>query len=481
MRALTFVLVCITCVVPGAMLRAAESVEVAEKNYAEALQRAEAEFDQKEKAAREHLVELLRAESLERFRKGELDAATKMRERAERLAMRKHDWTELQADADKTAVKGSAAAPTSSEAQAAPGAAAAQPGAPSIVRELKKSELQGLRMFSPDGKSYLINKDDENGIFQVYIGKTGSTNLTCITNTQQPNSPKPERMKMQAQWHPSGKWIFMAVERDEYTTPPILGSDPKFVKGQLQCGIWTNMYAVSPDGTRWHRLTDFKSGIPGKADGYTGPAFTRDGRRAVWSQIMDGNVFAYWPFGRWELVLADVEEHDGAPRMTNLKNITPKGMNWNEPGNFHPDGVNLLLTGSVEKDAQGMDQYLLNINTGALTNLTNSPTVWDEHGLFSPDGEKIMFMSAYPYRADPNTSKILTIRTEFMLMNKDGSGLTQLTHFFDPSYPEYSKDHGIAACPDWNPDGHSALLSRLVYPNYEYWEIALQDAKSPKK
>jgi Tol biopolymer transport system component len=232
------------------------------------------------------------------------------------------------------------------------------------------------------------------------------------------------------------------------------------------------MYAVSPDGKEWHRLTDFQSGKRGIPDGYTGPAFTPDGKKAVWSQIVDGNVLAYRPFGRWELILADYDESQGIPEFKNLRNITPKGMNWNEPGNFAPDNESLLLTGSVEKDARGMDQYVLDIRTGELKNLTNSPKVWDEHGVFSPDGEKIIFMSAYPYRADPKASNILSLKTEFMLMNKDGSGLTQLTHFKEPGYPEYTK--GNAACALWAPDGRSAQLSTLVFPKYEYWDLTLQ-------
>ena len=351
--------------------------------------------------------------------------------------------------------------------------APAQHHADSVVRALRKTDVQGIKVYSPDGTRYLINKEDENGIAQVYIGKTGSEALVCLTNAQQPGGPAPNRFKMQAHWHPSGKWIFMAAEREKYTTPPILGSDRKFVEGELQCGLWTNMYAVTLDGLWWQRLTDFQSGVPKVADGFTGPAFTPDGKKAVWSQVIDGNIFAYWPFGKWELILADVEVVDNLPRFTNLKDITPKGMNWNEPGNFSRDNVSLVLTGSVEKDAQGMDQYILNINTGALKNLTNSPTVWDEHGVFSPDGETVAFMSAYPYRADPNTSKILTIKTEFMMVNKDGTGLTQLTHFFELGYPEYSPKGGIAACAEWSRDGRVLLLSRLVFPKYEFWELAL--------
>jgi Tol biopolymer transport system component len=342
------------------------------------------------------------------------------------------------------------------------------------VSSLEKSATQGFRVPSPQGDQYLINKEDDKQVSQVYVGRTGSTQLTCITCVQQPGGPKPERNKMEPAWYPKGGWIFVAVERDHYSKPPIIGWNKGYVKGQLEDGLWTNMWAVSVDGRRWQRLTDFQSNKPGVADGYTGPAFTPDGRKAVWSQAIDGNVFKYTPFGRWELIEADVAIADGTPTLSNLHDITPNGMFWNEPGNFAPDNATLVLTGSVEKDAEGQDQYTLNIRTGKLTNLTNSPTVWDEHGVFSPDGKKILFMSAYPYRNDAKASKVLSIKTEFMLMNADGSGITQLTHFKMPGYPESS--NGIAANGAWSPDGRTITLRQLFFPKYQDWTLVFQGA-----
>jgi Tol biopolymer transport system component len=345
---------------------------------------------------------------------------------------------------------------------------------PCEVAELRKSETQGLSISSPDGKRFLVNKEDEKGTAQIYIGTTGNAKVECLTCVERPGGPKRERFKMQPRWHPSGRWIFLAVERDKYSPPPILGWNRDYVEGQLQNGVWTNMWAMSSDGSRWYRLTDFATNVKGKADGYTGPAFSNDGKYAVWSQIADGNIFRYTPFGRWELIRAQFQERNGVPSLINQKDITPAGMAWNEPGNFAPDNVSLLITGSTEKDAQGMDQYILNVETGRLENLTNTPTVWDEHGLLSPDGERVIFMSAYPYRSDPKASKVLSIKTEFMLINSDGSGLTQLTHFREPGYPEYSSKGGIAATPGWSYDGRSAHLSRLFFPNYEYWDVVFK-------
>ncbi len=342
------------------------------------------------------------------------------------------------------------------------------------VREIRKVEAHLLKVFAPDGHRFVVSDEDERGTPQIYVGddndETGERPV-CITCRDVPGGPQRSRAKMQPRWHPSGKWLTIAVERDTYTVPPVLGWNRDYVEGQLQNGLWTNMYAITPDGEKWRRLTDFASGDSRIGDGYTGPAFTADGTMAVWSQAMDGNIVAYYPFGRWQLTMADVVTDGDMPAFTNRRDITPKGMFWNEPGNFRPDGESLLLSGSTEKDAQGMDQFILNVRTGELVNLTNSPTVWDEHGLFSPDGRQIVFMSAFPYRDDPGASKVLSIKTEFMLMEPDGL-LTQLTHFRTPGYPESS--NGIAATAEWAPDGRTLAMRALVFPNYENFELTFR-------
>ena len=77
----------------------------------------------------------------------------------------------------------------------------------------------GIGIVSPDGKSYLFSKKDASGIYQVYVGKVGSKEPTCISSPERPGGPKVDRHKMQVNWHPSGKWIVMAAERDEDTKP----------------------------------------------------------------------------------------------------------------------------------------------------------------------------------------------------------------------------------------------------------------------
>lgn len=329
------------------------------------------------------------------------------------------------------------------------------------VKEVKR--VPRFLAWSPDHTHYFEVNPDANDIFQLYIGTDPNVQPTCVSCTQQPNGPLPNKHKYMTSWSPGGKWLFIGGEKGQHDNDWL----PNWAKkGFIESGIWLEMYAVSADGTKWVKLpNDF-------AGGYVGPTFTRDGTKAVWTKIIDGNIFAY-SFGKWRLMLADYSQVNGVPTFSNEKDITPANTNWIEPGNFSPDGKELMLSADIgfpdPAHVEGQDQYILNIETGAITNLTNTPQVWDEHGVFSPDGKKIFFMSSYPYRSDPNAYHVFSLKTEFMLMDKDGSNLQQLTHFNDPNFPEYEKS--VAATGTWSADGSYIDSNTLLLPDYHWWRI----------
>ena len=342
------------------------------------------------------------------------------------------------------------------------------------VQEITRAPAEGLKSMSPSQDRYLTSKKDPSGIYQIYVGSNNGGPAACITCVERPNSPAVKRHKMQAVWHPSGRWIVLAAERDKYNKPWL--ANRQVIEGLLQSGIWVNMYMVRPDGSEWHRLSDF--GEKQRGDGYTGVAWTPDGTRGVWAQIVDGNIFKN-KFGQWELILADFrEDARGVPSFTNLRNITPKGARWVEPGDFAPDGRSLALNADVGMtNAEGQDQYILDVTNGRLRNLTNSPDLWDEHGVFSPDGEKIFFMSSSPFRGEKLSHTTLFLKTEFMLINKDGSDLQQLTNFNTPGYPESNPkgQRSVAAVGAWAKDGRSVLTLNLSkFPEYEEWTITFR-------
>lgn len=304
---------------------------------------------------------------------------------------------------------------------------------------------------------------DKKGVYQLYVAKAGEKTFTCISCKKVAGGPRLDRNKPMVSWHPSGRWLVVGIEEDWHD---LMWMPQSWQRGLVQSGIWLNIWIVTPDGQRWTQITNYKKSAEAPADGMVGTAFTPDGKIGVWAEIIDGNVFEN-AFGIWKLYAAHFKvKPDGTPSFVNKTDITPKGANWVEPGNFSPDGKKILISADVGmEDAQGQDQYVLNLETGKLVNLTNSPDVWDEHGLFSPNGRKIVFMSSYPYRHEQDSHKTLSLKTEFMMIDSDGGRLQQLTHFNETGYPESQKDKTIAAVGGFFGDG-SQIYATVMAPEF---------------
>lgn len=322
-------------------------------------------------------------------------------------------------------------------------------------------------LWSPDSSMYVVNQQDTAGVFQLYIGTKHSSTLTCISDVGPQHWYRPwyELNKLQVRWDPSGKYLVCGVEKEFYNellyTPYSLRLD------WLESGVWMNIWAVTPDGKKWYELDS-------TIHGFTGVAFTPDGKKGAWAQMLDTSE-TNESFGVWWLELSTYDT-TGGPHFSSTLNITPPGAKWVEPGDFSPINGNLLLFNSDIglKDPQGQDQYILDISTGKVTNLTKSPKVWDEHGVFSPDGKKVLLMSSYPYRYDTNTYHTLSLKTEFILIDPDTikgpySGVEQLTHYDTTGYVE--SDSGIAATGFFTPDGIKIYAQSLLAPRYANWII----------
>lgn len=318
----------------------------------------------------------------------------------------------------------------------------------------------------------VLTQQDANGIYQLYTGY-GAENVTCITCTQVTGGPRVDRQKMMVSIHPSGEWIALGIEADNHD---LWWLPQSWQIGFMQSGVWLNIWMTTPRGDRWYKLTDFKP-ENGPSNGFVGTGFINGGTTAMWSEIVDGNVLVN-KFGVWRLLVADFVVRDGVPTFENKRDITPPDALWVEPGGMHPDGRRLLLSTDIgmgtPRDAQGQDQWSYDIVSGALEQLTNTPNVWDEHGVYSPDGKKIVFMSSYPYRDDPQSFQTLSLKTEFMIMNSDGTQLEQLTHFNVPGFPESQPGNTVAAIAVFSDDGRS-LFATVMAANFgkTNWKITL--------
>jgi hypothetical protein len=359
------------------------------------------------------------------------------------------------------------------------GAALADGGDPCRVVSITPQGLANGTYLSPDGTQYVMNAQDDAGVFQIYTAPADTHQFTCISCSQLPGGPAPNVPKFMPVWHyPIADWLFIGAEMPNPNWGLVGLCGQSCELGLLVSGLNLNMWAVKPDGSEWFQVAPGPSWptLSPAWTGYTGPAFRDYGTHAYFARAVDGDIFQY-TFGKWTLNRADFVVDGGVPSMENLTDVTPPGANWVETGDFAPDGETLLLSsdiGLAPTQAYGQDQWTYNVVTGALVNLTHSPEVWDEHGLFSPSGRKIVWMSSLPY---PGYNQAFNLKTEFMLMSADGSNVVQLTHFNVPGYPESTSQGSVAAVAVWSADGSKLYATQLIgtYQQHE-WTIQFAGA-----
>ncbi|MFZ5516510.1 MAG: TolB family protein [Candidatus Zhuqueibacterota bacterium] len=219
-------------------------------------------------------------------------------------------------------------------------------------------------------------------------------------------------------------------------------------KGQTRTFLW-QLYSMDLNSLIAHNVS------PSLFDDSYG-AWSRDGMKiAFWSKR---NSFS-------SLWLADLE-HDSSFYLTDVEEVNRTRPSW------YPDGEHLLF---ADSDSSGKPTLL----QLSLSSLTRTPLYSDEqsssnvafkHPAISPDGKTVAFVKAFlDYTEElwtfglesrtatrlteghsdwhpvwsPDGSKILFSRTRYLfLINKDGSGLTQVT-FRDDCTDEF---------PSWNPN-----------------------------
>lgn len=376
------------------------------------------------------------------------------------------------------------ASPTSRAPQAAaaptPPATAAPQAAASANACTRKSmqKIGDVRYEAWNWKTGLLltNPKDSSGNYQVHVRNLDGSQDTCITCQSHPGAPLPDRDKVMPRWSRDGKWIVMVGEMND---DPIRKSRIGFLQeSALLNGWFSNLYLTTPDGQSWYQLTNYtpQNGISGTL----APHFNYNDTKLIWSRLISRPANNQG-FGNWQLWEGDFTvDAQGTPSLTNVQNITPGAGQLYETSDTAPREPVILISSNIGmKNPYGLDIYSIDLATRKITNLTNTPEQWDEHAEFSPSGQKIAWMSSVPY-ASSGPASALSLKTEAMLMNADGSDQQQLTHFNQSGYPESSRVRAVAGRLLWSADGTRLLIQELLtgiqYPNVDTWMLTFNGA-----
>jgi Tol biopolymer transport system component len=121
------------------------------------------------------------------------------------------------------------------------------------------------------------------------------------------------------------------------------------------------------------------------------------------------------------------------------------------------DNNQLLVAGNLDGQHEyGMDQYVLNLRTGAARNLTNTPDNWDEDSAIAPNGKIVWMSNANSrYRFDKSRGDWAAqpVERDYYIMNADGSDKQRLTYFNESGSPEHLENRILVAAADFSPDG----------------------------
>ena len=291
-----------------------------------------------------------------------------------------------------------------------------------------------------------FDRGQSDALYDVYLGLS-SNNERCLTC----NDTRFPGHNGNPAWHPAGQYL---VFQAEDVTLPFLPVEKEPAKSKLTSPGWgTNNHL-------WFMTRDRASAwLVRRIEGGQGtlhPHFSRGGTKLTWAE----KIGLVGTAEQWAVKVADVVWESGTPRLDNVVEIAPLGIDLlYETHGFSADDTKVIFSAG-DAATKSLDIYTYELATGVLENLTNTPGVWDEHAHMSPDGTKIIWASSQDITA---TRNYFVPFLDFWMMDPDGSNRHRLTFFNEASHPNYIPSGAVTGDLSFSADGKT-LLGRVELP-----------------
>lgn len=292
-----------------------------------------------------------------------------------------------------------------------------------------------------------------DGYADIELLRPDGTRLACLTCG---HPQVPQRHNDLPAWHPSGAYILFQSLDPALDLP--VGERLEAYLTQGGAGLNHNLWLITRDGRRAWRLTRVRAG-----EASLHPHISPDGRTVFWAaRVQEGRRKV------WALRLADLVLDGRGARLVNVRTLRPRGgpETFYESHGFTPDGGTVIFSASIGRAHPfDLDIWTLDLRTGRLRNLTDTPGEWDEHAQLSPDGRTIVWMTnrGYPVPVRDFSRYGATLRTDYWLMDADGSRQRRLTFFNERGAPEYTGGRTIVADSAWNRAGDALVATMIVF------------------
>jgi Tol biopolymer transport system component len=357
------------------------------------------------------------------------------------------------------------------------GSVRGQSGNRELVRATTIAESGGRLDWSHSRDLIAFDRAGEDQKYDIYTMRPDGSGVKCLTCNA---SALPGGHAGNPAWHPSGDFILFQAERVQAQA----GNRGRFRMNEKQkqmlsriaspgIGFHNDLWLMDASGKRYWKL----SGTDPRHGGILHPHFSSDGRKLVWAERISGGQGggsrAEEVTGQWTLKVADFVAGSNNPRLANVQAMSPEGKGLYESHGFSPDGRRLLFTISAGtgENQWGYDIADYNIATRRTRNLTDSPTVWDEHAHYTPSG-RIFWMSSRDLRPPARQADI---KTDYWIMDADGSNKRRLTHFNTTGYPEYQPGGVCAADSSIGPDGKRVVGYLIIDGRTQRGKIVMMD------
>jgi Tol biopolymer transport system component len=249
-------------------------------------------------------------------------------------------------------------------------------------------------------------------------------------------------------WHPSGNYI--VVQASDMPAVPMATTAPARFKRVTSPGMGfdNDLWLLSPNGTLASQLTHLA-----KRQGVLDPHFAHRSNLLLWSEMESAAP------QKWVMRLGKFAVGDNGPELSDIQTLDPLGNAFYETHCFSPDDRYILFSTTKEPgDFQHMNIVRMELATGKIVTLTDPALAqWNEQAQYSPDGSKIVWMSSASIDQDLAQATKGLLKTDYWIMNADGSNKRRLTYFNDPGAPEYRPSKNIASDLSWSPDGKSIV------------------------